>query len=68
MTINQIPAPIVNVVGLTPSPGQGETEAKPNAEPMTNSVSETPIAVAVPAQIADHETAELVGSIVVPVG
>ncbi len=36
ITINQIPAAIVNAVAVAPVFGQGDTMAKPNPDPISN--------------------------------
>ena len=62
MTISQMPAAIVKVVGEGPTPGHGEIAANPKPDPSMSKISENAIAVAAPAQIADQATSGLPAS------
>ena len=58
MTMNQIAVSTVKVVIETPSHAQGETEARPSAEPKASKINETDAATTAPQKIAAHETAD----------
>ena len=68
MTISHTPAAIVKVVGAAPTPGHGDTDAKPNAEPIATRISVNATAAMVPAKIADHDTAEALDPPAIPDG
>ena len=58
----------MKVVGETPAPAQGETEARPMPVPRINRMIEIAEAVTPPAKIAAHETPDAVDAPAVPAG
>jgi hypothetical protein len=68
VTIIQTPAPIVKLVGLAPTPGHAEAEAKPNAEPNAKRAMVSAMAATVPAIMADQERADPPDPAVTPAG
>jgi hypothetical protein len=59
---------MVNVDARAPTPGQGDTEARPNAEPSVNRMSVRAIAAIVPAMIDDQDMAEPPEPVGIPAG
>jgi hypothetical protein len=68
VTISQIAAATVNVVGETPLSDHGETDAMPTPDPSARSIRDVAAATAAPQKIAGHETAECEDSTAVSCG